>query len=192
MKLYKYIYAIVFICLLLFVWLIYRSCNPQISVDSNKKIDITPEQIIAIRDIGQWEFLAVTDEEIVDTVRKGIFSDDHLARIYYGTLRLGIDLRQLSDKAFITHGDTLIATMPKIMLLDEHFIDEARTRSFYESGHWQANDREAMFQRAHRQMLQHAYTPQNIQAAKKNGEEQIQIFLQAVGFRNVIIHFEDN
>ena len=54
---------------------------------TDDKIDITPTQIASLKAIGQWEFLTISDEEMVDTVRHGIFSDDELVRIYYGTLR---------------------------------------------------------------------------------------------------------
>ena len=49
----------------------------------------TPTQITAMKEIGEWEFLVVHDEELVDTVRKGVFTDDSLIRIYYGTYALG-------------------------------------------------------------------------------------------------------
>lgn len=55
----------------------------------------TPTQIQSIKDIGEWEFLSVSLEELTDTVRKGFISDDELSRIYYGTLRLGINMHQL-------------------------------------------------------------------------------------------------
>ena len=57
----------------------------------------TPMRIQAIRSIGQWEFLSIDDEEIIDTVRRHwLSSDDQLVRIYRGTLRLGVDFRQCS------------------------------------------------------------------------------------------------
>ena len=47
--------------------------------------------------IRQWEFLSVRDEELIDTVRHGFFGDDQLIRIYYGTLRLGVDLAETKE-----------------------------------------------------------------------------------------------
>ena len=54
----------------------------SVEVVTNDKIDITPTQIEQIRSIGQWEFLSISDEELIDTVRHGFFSDDELVRIY--------------------------------------------------------------------------------------------------------------
>lgn len=54
-------------------------------ITKNEKIDITPSQIRSIEQIGEWSFLEINDEEMVDTVRHGFFSDDKLVRIYYGT-----------------------------------------------------------------------------------------------------------
>ena len=70
-------------------------CNKDnhIEVASNEKIDITPEQIRSIEEIGQWEFLAINDEELVDTVERGFIRDKELVRIYYGTMRLGINIQ---------------------------------------------------------------------------------------------------
>ncbi len=113
--------------LLLSVWGLKRS---QIGITHTDKIDITPVQIERIRDIGQWEFLAISDEELVDTVRHGFFGDDELARIYYGTLRLGIDLQETSEGWIKMDKDTVVVMLPPIKLLDEKFIDEARTKTF--------------------------------------------------------------
>ena len=130
-----------------FFWVGHTAHNSTVSIGSDKKIDITPEQIRSIKAIGQWEFLSVTDEELVDTVRRGIFSDDHLVRIYYGTLRFGVDLGQAKPGWIVASGDSVTVTLPPISLLDHDFIDEARTKSFFESGRWSAADREALYRR---------------------------------------------
>ena len=79
----------------LIVWAGRTIETSSLEIVSDNNIDITPQQIQSIKAIGQWEFLAVNDELMVDTTRKGIFSDDHLVRIYYGTLRLGIDMHRV-------------------------------------------------------------------------------------------------
>ena len=110
--------------------------------EKSDHVEVTPATIASIKSIGQWEFLTIHDEEYVDTVREGFFSDDGLARIYYGTLRLGLDMSHLDDHAIRMEGDTvLVATLPPVGLLDRHFIDEARTRPFYEKGRWEADAR---------------------------------------------------
>ena len=56
----------------LFWWL--NSSN-KVSIDADQKIEITPTQIQQIQNIGQWEFLAINDEELVDTISRGFFTD---------------------------------------------------------------------------------------------------------------------
>ena len=124
-------------------------CGKDNSADiyTNNKIDITPNLIESIKDIGEWEFLAVSDEEIVDTVRHGLFGDDQLVRIYEGTLRLGIDLHKTGKNWIRTSGDSVVVTLPPIRLLDDDFIDETRTRAFLECGKWSHEDLAALYQK---------------------------------------------
>ena len=127
----------------------------------------------------------------MDTIRKGLLSDDELVRIYYGTLRLGINLHQAKPGWLKANGDTIVATLPRIGLLDQDFIDEARTRSFHESGRWSAADREALYRKAYRMMLSHCLTPANLRSAENNADTQLRKMLQAMGFHDVTIRFED-
>lgn len=173
-------------------WLVRGIKSSSLSFEKNELIDLTPQQIEAIKSIGEWEFLSVSDEVLVDTVRKGFFSDDHLARIYYGTLRLGVNFKQLKDNWIEAKGDSVSLSLPPVYLLDSDFIDEARTRSFYESGKWSQSDREDMYKRAAAQMRQHALTASNIESAKMNGERQIRAMMQSFGFKHIGIQFEDD
>ena len=179
------------ILVLLAVWLFRGIKSSHIALGADQHIDITPEQIQSIKDIGEWEFLSISDEEMVDTVRRGIFSNDHLVRIYYGTLRLGINLKQVETGWIVPKGDTIEITLPQIELLDRDFIDEARTRSFYERGSWTAHDREALFRRAYQRMLQRGLTPQNIQTAAENGRTQVSQMMKSMGFKQVHIQYKD-
>ena len=53
--------------------------------DSNNglkgRFEVTAVQVQKLKDIGQWEFLSISDEELIDTVRHGFFSDDQLTRL---------------------------------------------------------------------------------------------------------------
>lgn len=184
--------AVAVILLILLVSWIYRNMKSNsIEVTADQEIDITPQQIQSIKDIGEWEFLEISDEEMVDTTRRGILSDDHLVRIYYGTMRLGINLKQVETGWIVPRGDTIEVTLPKVGLLDRDFIDEARTKSFYESGTWTAKDRESMMRRAYQRMLQRGLTPQNLQTAQQNGEAQVRQVLQGMGFKLIKIQYKD-
>jgi hypothetical protein len=176
---------------IVFVWLVWARKDNHLSLDTDQTINITPEQIQSIRNIGEWEFLAVSDEELVDTVRRGLLRNDELVRIYYGTLRLGINLHQAKPGWLTAHGDTLTARLPAIGLLDQDFIDEARTRSFYETGRWSAADREALYRKAYRMMLSHCLTPANLRSAQDNADAQLRSMFSAMGYKNIVIRFEN-
>lgn len=176
--------------ILVFVWLVFFEKNNTIELGVDDRIGDTPTQIESMRAIGEWEFLSVSNEELVDTVRKGLLSDDHLVRIYYGTLRLGINMHQARPHWLTVSGDTATAVLPKVGLLDKDFIDEARTKSFYESGSWRESDREALYKKAYRMMLQRCMTPSNLKAAEENAEAQFRKMLLALGYKTVIIKFE--
>ena len=174
------------------VWrLIDEVKDAKLEVVSDNKIDISPEVVQSIKSIGEWEFLSIADEEMVDTIRKGIFSDDHLVRIYYGQLSLGVNMHKVGPRWIEAVGDSVTVTMPKVELLDNDFIDEARTKSFYESGKWSAADREAMYRRAYALMKKNCLTPKNIRTAQNNAESQMQNVMKSLGFRVVTIRFEN-
>lgn len=176
--------------ILVVVWLFNSVRQTEVSVEVDDRINITPEQIESIKAIGEWEFLAIADEEMIDTVRKGFFSDDHLVRIYYGTVRLGINMHQVKQGWIETSGDSIAVTLPKIGLLSRDFIDEARTKSFHESGRWKAEDREQLYKRAYQKMLSRCLTPENIESARHNGESQFRQMMQAMGYSHVLIRWE--
>lgn len=173
----------VIVCL---AWFGNKAKDTSFSFSSNEKIDVTPTIVDRMRSIGQWEFLAISDEELIDTVRHGFFSDDELVRIYYGTLRLGIDLRDCSKDWITQEADTFFITLPEVKLLDQNFIDEARSRAFFETGKWSNADRKAMYERARQRMLKRCMTRENIDIAKQNATEQITRMLQPIVAPKVI------
>lgn len=162
-----------------------------VSVEHTKGISITPVQVDKIKSIGQWEFLSVADEELVDTVRHGFFGDSELARIYYGTLRLGIDLRQAKGGWIMMDQDTVVVTLPAIMLLDDKFIDEARTKTFYEGGKWTEAEKAALTQRARETMKRRCLTTENIHNAQQNAITQFSSMLKAMGFPFSRVRFQE-
>ncbi|MBR1388859.1 MAG: DUF4230 domain-containing protein [Prevotella sp.] len=185
------ILAILLGAVLLGVWFCHEMKGSHVEMGANEAIDITPTQIQSIEAIGEWEFLSISNEELVDTVRKGLFRNDELVRIYYGTIRLGINMRQAKPHWLTVEGDTIKAVLPKVGLLDRDFIDEARTKAFFESGSWSAKDREAMYRKAYRQMLRRCLTPANLKTAQDNAEAQFSKMLRAMGYKVVVIRFED-
>ena len=179
--------ALIVVIMLLW-WLLFAEKDNHLSLTTDDGINPTPEQIQSIRDIGQWEFLSISNEELVDTLRKGFLSDDQLVRIYYGTLRLGFDMKDVKIQA---QGDTVTMILPRVRLLDKDFIDEARTKAFYESGRWTAADREALYKKARRQMMAHALTPQNMQTAENNADAQLRRLMRTMGYNNITIKWNN-
>lgn len=171
-------------------WLADKNKDNSISIGTNQQIDITPTQIQSIKNIGQWSFLTINDEEMIDTVRTGFFSDDQLVRIYYGTLQLGIDMNDTSDEWITRSNDSIIILLPEVRLLDKNFIDEARTRSFMESGKWTSADRYALYRRAQAAMIRRCVTTANLRSAEQQAATQFDELMRAMGFNNVIIRFE--
>ena len=173
-----------------FFWVKSILRSNHIAFWTDNSIELTPTQIQSIKDIGEWEFLAISTEEMVDTTRKGIFIDDELVRIYYGTLRLGVNMHQVEPGWIQTSGDSITVNLPKIGLLDKDFIDEARTKPFYESGSWSAADKEALYKRAYDKMLHHGLTKENLLAAESNAEQQFRNMMKSMGFNHITITFK--
>lgn len=167
--------------------LIWFMRGSSITVGQDGKTTLSPSQVKSIEAIGEWEFLSVSDEELIDTVRRGFFGDKQLVRIYYGTLRLGIDMRDAEEGWIKTEGDSIVCTLPPVKLLDRNFIDEARTKSFFEEGDWTGKDRQAMYERAYQAMLSRCLSKENIATATQNAKEQFEGLFRTMGFDNVKI-----
>lgn len=164
-----------------------------VGVTTEEQTTLSPTQVESIEAIGEWEFLAISNEELVDTVRRGFFGDDQLVRIYYGTLRLGINMKDVKEGWIQANAgkDSIVCTLPPIRLLDNNFIDEARTRSFFEEGKWTGADRQALYDRAYAQMKKRCFTPANIRIAQRNARQQFRDMFKAMGF-NARVEFEEN
>lgn len=163
----------------------------QVSLNHTERIGITPVQVDKIKSIGQWEFLTIADEELIDTMRHGFFGTSELARIYYGTLRLGIDLRQVSEGWILMDHDTVVATLPAIRLLDDKFLDEARTKTFYEEGKWTEDDKAVLTHRACDAMKRRCMTADNVSLAQQNAKKQFESLLKAMNFSFVKVRFQE-
>lgn len=185
------ILALVAIALGVTYYLFHTVTDANANVEIDQRIGVTPTQIKSMKDIGQWEFLAIADEEMIDTIRNGFFTDDQLIRIYYGTLRLGIDMNDVQENWIEKEKDSIMVTLPPIRLLDEKFIDEARTQSFYESGKWTDADREAMYQRAYRKMKDRCLTKENIASAEDNATRQFYQLMRSMGHENIKVRMRD-
>lgn len=188
-KLYA-IGAIVVLVIVASAYLVRQCRGNSITAHVNDSIDITPTQVLAMEEIGEWEFLSIEDEEMVDTVRKKLFGTDELIRIYRGTLRLGIDLSEAREDWVAVSGDTLRIVLPKVKLLDDDFIDEAKTQPFFESGTWSDQARSDLYHRAKALMKARCLTKENIASAEDNALKQFYQMFKAMGYETVEVRFE--
>lgn len=159
----------------------------QLKVEHDTRIDLTPEEIRSIKDIGEWEFLSVHTEELVQWQRKRTLGLDMLVRIYTGTLRLGIRMDKTEDDWLIALPDSVVQIkLPPIELLDSNFVHEAESRTFYEKGSIPAEARENLYEQARERMMKRCLTSQNLQSARKNAEAQFTRIFQGWGAKKVV------
>lgn len=162
-----------------------------VSIGVDNRIDVTPTIITSMKEIGEWEFLSVNDEELVDTIRCGFLRDEKLVRIYYGKLSLGINMHDVSPRWVKQEGDSIILTLPEIELLDKDFIDETRTKAFIETGNWTDADRDSLYQRAYAKMKRRCLTKSNIEAARENAAEQFGKMLKTLNVEKYRIAWQN-
>ena len=94
--------------------------------------------------------------------------------------------KALSKSDRISGDETIFVTLPEVKLLDQNFIDEASSRSFFETGSWSNKDRKAMYERARQRMLSRCLTEENLNTARLNAREQIGRMLRPIAEPKVI------
>ena len=191
----KFRYLWLILLAIVIVALCLRQCRDEwrsgegLHVSSNKQIDVSPEEIRKIKDIGQWEFLAIRTEELAELDEKALLGDKQLAQIYTGTVRLGIDMKKAPDDWFTAKGDTAVLYLPTVGLLVKNFIDEAQTKAFYEKGTWRAEDKNKLYALAYRKMMARCLTVDNLRAARQQATAQFSQIFFAFGYKYVIINY---
>ena len=164
--------------------------NSNDAVD--KPIEQSPEEIMRLQAIGQWEFLSVAAEELVERHYSGLMSERDLVCIYRGTLRIGVDMRKLPSDWVEMKERSAILHLPQPSLLDENFLDESRTTVFFEQGVFRPEERDAMRTEAKDKMKQRAMTAENLSIARRNAEAQFQKLFLAMGYEDVVVEFDAN
>ena len=100
-------------------------------------------------------------------------------------------MQKASDGWFVSLPDsTAQLTLPPVSLLDERFIDEARTRSFYERGTVTPDVLDQLYAQAQQKMRRRCLTPQNLQAAETNARQQFERVFRQMGFKRVVVKFD--
>ncbi len=164
-----------------------KNGEPLMAFQHTEAIDETPEEVRAMRAIGQWEFLSVSTEELIEKHESHLVGDKHLVKVYKGTLRLGIDMQKAADDWCVVDGQTVNVTLPDITLLDNNFIDEARTVTFYEKGSFSAEEKQALYDQACAAMKKRSLSTANIATARQAAEEQFTRLFAALGYKNISV-----
>lgn len=184
------------IALLILAWWL-RGCrddriadkSESLHVEHNTQIDITAEEVRSAFTVAKLEFLTIETEELAEMSKTGLWGTSHLARIYPGKIRLGIDMSQLKPDWITVAKDTAKLQLPYPSLLEENFIDEASSRPFHEKGSWTPAEREMLYQKAHTAMLKRSLTPERKREARKAATSHFSRALFALGFKFVIIKY---
>lgn len=184
--------ALIILFLTLVLWKIKQqmeSGKPLAAISHPIAIEETDEEVRSLREIKKLEFLAVDTEELVEGNERGTFSNKQLVQIFRGTLRIGIRMDAVSADWFSGGKGTAVLRLPDVCLLDSAFIDETRTTTFHQTGHWSAADKQKLYHRAQQAMIDRALSPHNLREARKSAEAQFRKLLNAFGYDEVIIHF---
>lgn len=83
--------------------------------------------------------------------------------------------------------DTVVVTLPPVTLLNPQFIDEASIRTFHETGTWNAQAREQMYQKARRMMMDRCLSEENLRMAQETGKAHMKAVFRNLGFENVVV-----
>lgn len=180
-----FLISTVVIIAITYLFALRRCAQEGIKIERNEEIKSTPNIVTEVKKIGKWEFLSIKIEELVDTT-KGVLFKDKLSAIYYGTLRYGIDCSKAENDWFTQNGDTVYARLPEVSLLDDYFLDEAATTTVFASGSFTSDDRRDMREGAIKRMLEKSEKMGYKETAQENAKEQITIFLQQLGIKNIV------
>lgn len=180
---------IVWLIIIAAVAILYYRHSSNFKVEKQDKIEETEMDITSIKEIAEWEFLNIQREEFLDTTLKR--GNVQLARIYTGTLRLGLNMKHARKDWATRHNDTVQLYLPAIELLDRDFIDESNTRTFHESGKITPELKESLYEKAKLVMKAKALTPENISIAEHNAKDQFTYMFKSLGFKTVVISMNE-
>lgn len=181
------------IAVAIIIWQVKRLSGdgtPLVAINHTTTIEETPEEVLALRDIKQWEFLAVETEELIEHHEAHTLGDKHLVNIYRGTLRIGIDMQKARDDWFsVDSAKNVTLHLPDVGVLDENFIDEARTTTFHEDGSFSSQVKQNLYSQAAEAMKKRTLTDTNLKAAREAAKEQFSRIFVALGYQKVNVTF---
>lgn len=183
---YPYVFLIATVAVIALMFFKKTASTSSLAVEKTNAIGSTVNEVTSIRKIGQWDALDVTCEELVDTTESSFWGDRVLAKIYTGKMRIGVDFTNIPDTCLRVAGDTVFVAMPHATLLTPDFIDESRSRTFYQRGHWDAAVSNALMAKAQSAMIKRNLTSERLQAAEEIARRHLGAVFEAMGYKHVI------
>lgn len=190
--------AVVAVCLIVVVAVLYM-CHAAKSVTAGHQTEVvvtpTPVNLDSIRAIGQWAFLAVEMDEVVDTVDRGLFSSDRISVAYHGTLHYGIDVAEARPGWVTIAGDTAVSVvLPPVKLLDDRFLDERNVKVYEGRDDMdfinKPTVRAALVRKAKAAMIRRGR--ENIPEARGKAEAEVRRIFSQHGYKKIVVRFEDD
>lgn len=190
--------AVVAVCLIVVVAVLYM-CHAAKSVTAGHQTEVvvtpTPVNLDSIRAIGQWSFLTVEMDEVVDTVDRGLFSSDRISVAYHGTLHYGINVAEARPGWVTIVGDTAVTVvLPPVKLLDDRFLDERNVKVYEGRDDMdfinKPTVRAALVRKAKAAMIRRGR--ENIPEARSKAETEVRRIFSQHGYKKIVIRFEDD
>lgn len=189
--------AVAVVCIAIIIGAVYM-CHFTKSVKTGHTTEVTvtptPVDLDSIHNIGQWSFLSIELDQVVDTIDKGFFSSDRISVGYHGTLHYGIDMSKADkDWVKIENDTTVNITLPAITLLDKRFLDERNVKVY------EGNDdmdfinkpgvRAALVSKAKAEMVRRG--DQHKGEAQAKAESELRRLFTSHGYKKVNIQFKE-
>ena len=161
----------------------------------------TPAVVVEIKKIAEFVTTCFFEEKIM-IARKpkhklaGFISDkldkddgilfDELCLIAKGQVRIGYNLKNISEENIRVSNKILYITLPQVEILD--VIINPKGWDFYvEDGEWTEQDVKDIKAKAKDEVIKDAIQFNVLQKAKESGEAKIRALLMSFGFKDVII-----
>ncbi len=160
----------------------------------------TPVVTTSIRNLGELATACFYDEIVLSRTKPGPLSsttlgsiardgfgrdvDDHLVVIARGSVRAGIDFRDMEDGSVFVSGDTLVVKLPSPKYLDV-IINPSDFEVFAESGNWTQREIAGVQEEARAKLISEADAAALKSRAYEGAEESVTQLLSASGYNKI-------
>ena len=190
--------AVAVVCIAIIIGAVYM-CHFTKSVKTGHTTEVTvtptPVDLDSIHNIGQWSFLSIELDQVVDTIDKGFFSSDRISVGYHGTLHYGIDVAEARPGWVTIAGDTAVSVvLPPVKLLDDRFLDERNVKVYEGRDDMdfinKPTVRAALGRKAKAAMIRRGR--ENIPEARGKAEAEVRRIFSQHGYKKIVVSFEDD